>query len=318
MCSSKGHGMNIPPCPFIGACILTYNSEDIVVSCIQALKCALKDVRHEIVVVDNNSSDHSAAIVGQHYSDLKVIRSPVNTGYARGNNLGAGYLLECGCKYLAFINPDVTVRHDTLLRMQNVLADNSDAGCVGGVAIVNGDASRRCFRTKPTFVQKLWIYSEARDFPILRSWLATMTKSLEARHFMATLPSAQPVYAVSGACIMFPAEVFAKIGGFDEHTFLFQEELIISERLREAGYRVYGAPEVTYEHIHGHSVRARLLQPQWCFIKSEQYLLRTYYGWSLPKRASLGAIRCADLAAGAMVMGLNRLYKRLCSLLDRS
>jgi hypothetical protein len=310
--------MNSPPSPVIGACILTYNSEEVVLGCIQALKSALKDVLHEIVIVDNHSSDRSAAVVGRHDSELKLIRSPVNTGYARGNNLGARYLLECGCQYLVFINPDVTVRHDTLARMKDVLAENRDAGCVGGIAIIQGDASKKCFRSKPTFAQKLWIYSKARDFPGLRTWLAAMTKSLEARHFMATLPSAQPVYAVSGACIMFPAEVFAKIGGFDEHTFLFQEEFIISERLQAAGYRVYGAPGVTYEHQHGHSVRARVLHAQWCFIKSEQYLVHKYYGWSLPKRALLGTIRCADLAAEAVLVGLNRLYKRFRSPRERS
>ncbi len=294
----------------IGVCVLAYNSEDVLVNCIRALQDALRDGSHEIVIVDNNSADKSAAVVEQHYPELRVIRSPVNSGYARGNNIGARYLLEKGQKYIAFVNPDVTVLHDTLARMLAVLENYRDAGCVGGIAVVHGEPSERSFRTKPTLAQKLWLYSLAKDFPLLRDWFAAMTKSLESEHFVTLSGSAQPVYAVSGACILFPAAVFAHIGGFDEHTFLFQEEFIISERLQRAGYRIYGAPEARYDHLLGHSVRARLLRSQWCFIRSEQYLARAYYGWRLLKRSLVGLVRCVDLVAAAVVAGLNRLHKR--------
>ena len=303
-------GMEQTCLPVIGVCVLTYNSEEVILECLHAIERSLKDVSHETVVVDNHSNDCSASIVERHYPEIKVVRSRVNTGYARGNDLGAKYLVERGCKYIAFINPDVTVRQDTLANMESVLSEHSDAGCVGGIAISNGRVSKACFRTEPTFAERLWIYSVARDFPVVGMGLRGMIRRLEARHFIPTPPTAQPVYAVSGACIMFPADVFSRIGGFDEETFLFQEEFIISERLRREGYRVYGVPDGVYDHVHGHSMRTGPRRPRWCFIQSEQHLLRTYYKWSRPKRGLLWSFRCIDFAAGETVVGLIRLYKK--------
>jgi hypothetical protein len=275
------------------------------------VKEALKCVHHEIVVVDNHSSDNSVTIAEQQYGGptVKIISSPINTGYSRGNNIGARYLLERGCKYLAFVNPDVTVRADTLARMQDALTDNQDAGCVGGIAIISGRPSKGCFRTKPTFTEKFWLYSSARYFPVLHSWLSGITESLENRHLLPISSSVQPVYAVSGACIMFPADIFAEIGGFDESTFLFQEEFIISERLLRAGRKVYACPDAIYDHLLGHSVGVHPLRSYWFLIKSEQHLTRTYYKWSVPKRALMTAIRYADLAIGGAIADVRRLWR---------
>jgi GT2 family glycosyltransferase len=303
--------MNNPP--LVGVCILTYNSERVVAACIQSLKEALNCVPHEIVVVDNHSSDNSVAFAEQQYglSNMRTIRSPINTGYSRGNNIGASYLLERGCDYLVFVNPDVTVRPDTLAQMQVALSNNQDAGCVGGVAIIGGHPSKACFRTKPTFTEKFWLYSSARYFPVLHNWLRGITESMEIRHLLPIPSSVQPVYAVSGACIMFPSDVFAEIGGFDENTFLFQEEFIISERLLRTGRKVYGCPGAVYDHVLGHSVGVRPLRSYLFLIKSEQHLTRAYYNWSVSKRALMTAVRYADFAIGATITGARRLWRDL-------
>lgn len=292
-----------------GIVVLTYNSEGVVVDCIRKLKSALENVPHEIVVVDNASTDHSAEVVRAAFPDVRVLQAEKNLGYARGNNLG-GMELADSCSYLAFVNPDVGVERDTMEKMRQVLEEHSDAGCVGGVPLINGKRSRSCFRNKPTFIQKLVLYGTWRDLPILRRLLRNFASQMEKEHFVE-LTVTQPVYAVSGACLLFAADVYRRIGGFDEHTFLFQEEFIVSERLRRIGYAVYGRPDAVYAHAHGHSVRRRLLHAQRVFIHSEQYLIRTYYGWNWPLRASMLALRYLDWTLHACVVELNKVLKSL-------
>jgi GT2 family glycosyltransferase len=289
----------------MGVCVLTYNSEEVVAACIGALQKALAGVAHEIVVVDNSSSDRSTTLVEQCHPSVKILRSPTNGGYARGNNLGARQLLADGCRHLAFVNPDVTVQPDTLLQMWTVLDERRDAGCVGGVAAAEGRAFKGAFRTKPGIIEKLWLYSSMQYFPVMREWLKGVTASLESRHFL-TLMTTQPVYAVSGACLMFSAEVFGRVGGFDENTFLYQEEFIISERLKSAGYKVYGCPEAIYEHHLGHSTHANFVRSKSFFIKSEQYYLRNYYKCGMAVRLLVKAFRWVDLTAWTMLAFLKR------------
>jgi GT2 family glycosyltransferase len=242
----------------------------------------------------------------------KVIRCATNCGYARGNNTGARQLLADGCRYLAFVNPDVTVEAGTLSQMMAVLSERGDAGCVGGVAVAEGRAFEGAFRTKPAIAEKLWIYSSIRNFPFVRQWLKGMTQALESRHFLK-LATPQSVYAVSGACIMFPAEAFARAGGFDENTFLYQEEFIMSERLKGAGYKVYGSPEAIYEHHLGHSAHVNFVRSKTFFNQSEQYYLRTYYKCGIPIRVLVKVFRWADLKVWTTLMFLKRLLRRTSS-----
>jgi len=298
--------------PIFGVVILTYNSEEVIIQCVCAVKSALGAVSHEVVVVDNASQDDSAALVERTFTDVKVVRTGANLGYARGNNVGGRYLATRDCRYIAFVNPDVTVGPSTLQTMQDVADRYGDAGCIGGIAIHNGKRIERSFRTKPTYLEKIILYSNSRDLPLLRTILAGITKRLEKRHFIS-LNTTQPVYAVSGACIVFPCSAYKKIDGFDERTFLFQEEFIISERLRQVGLLVYGCPEATYEHIHGHSVGQRLLRAQRIFIDSEQYLIRTYYRWNWFQRGLMLIVRYLDWFMNACFVRINQVIKRIAS-----
>jgi GT2 family glycosyltransferase len=295
----------------IGVVVLTYNSADVVCRCVAALKSSLANRQSEIVVVDNNSSDDSAEVVKRAHSDVTVIQTGANLGYARGNNIGGRHLLTRGVQRIAFVNPDVLVGPDTLLEMERVLGEYQDAGCVGGLPVIRGQISERCFRNKPTTFEKLLLYSAAEEYlPILRTLLKPVVRKMHARHFVR-VETPQPVYAVSGACIMFPAAVYERIGGFDEATFLFQEEFIISERLLRLGLKAYACPSATYDHLHGHSVNRRPLWAARIFIDSEQHLLRSYYKKGLFLRSFFLVFRYLDWILNASIRTLSRQIKEI-------
>lgn len=78
---------------------------------------------------------------------------------------------------------------------------------------------------------------------------------------------------------MFRADAFREIGGFDEGTFLYEEEMISAERLRTKSWETILVPQATYKHAIGGSTDQMPYRRRLYFIASEQHLIRRYYRW---------------------------------------
>lgn len=269
----------------IGVCVLNWNAGDRLRDCIESIRSAVRDHVHTIVLVDNASTDGS--IESLQDRDIKIVRNSSNVGYARGNNVGAEHLLRDGCAYLLFVNPDVTISAGAVAALISGLNSDPAIGCCGGVSLTAGTTSPMNARTKPTVLEKLLLYG-----PFGRAF-----ERLRRRHFLdvATMSNATKVYAVSGACLMFKAQAFRSVSGFDEETFLYEEEFILAEKLKQQGWSTALSPSAIYEHIEAHSTGQIPNLRRIHFIRSEQYLLRTYYGRSRWLRAAFLIGRTLEL-----------------------
>jgi GT2 family glycosyltransferase len=255
----------------LGICILNWNAGAVLTDCVENLLEASKSFERELVVVDNNSSDASVAQLSARFPEVQVIANHSNLGYARGNNIGARHLLDRGCDLLLFANPDVIVSESALHALLRTLRNTPDAGCCGGLPMNSKGVSRAACRTKPSLFEKLVLYSPLSYIPI--------TRPLRRRHYLNpdSLSDGSPVFAVSGAMVLFRAAAFQQIGGFDEATFLYEEELIAAEGLAAAGWKTLVATSCRYFHWEAHSSRHMPYRRRLHFIRSEQYLLRRYY-----------------------------------------
>jgi GT2 family glycosyltransferase len=298
----------------IGVCILNYNSGAKSLECLASARLALAGYEHEIVVVDNASRDDSIDLLRTGAGTAVVLSNARNVGYAAGNNVGARHLMMRGCTFLLFLNPDVSCSSSTIDVLCHALRDTPRAGCAGGIAssAVPGVALA-CGRRKPSFHQKLILYGLLRMLPISRSVLAPLCSRLAKEHYVLAKVGEPPrqVYAISGACLMIPSSAFQDVGGFDEHTFLYEEELILSERLAARGWVVLACPSAVYVHEGGYSTKSLLLSTKWSFIWSEQYLVRVFYEWSMPTRLLLLAVRVSEWLMLLLVRGLLAM-KTLC------
>jgi GT2 family glycosyltransferase len=135
--------------------------------------------------------------------------------------------------------------------------------------------------------------------------------------FPEDLSDGQTVYAVCGACIAFRAEAFREIGGFDENTFLFEEEFIIAERLLMKGWVTVVTTSSRYFHLEGLSTVQTPYRRRLHFFRSENYLLRRYYGWNRAACALMRAYRFAELGAFCLYWPLTK-AKRLRAMLRRA
>lgn len=228
----------------IAAIVVSHDSAETLDECLARLRAA-RGVA-EIRVVDNDSRDGSVEIVQRHaLADPRVrfIANPDNPGFAVACNQGAG---DSHAPWLAFVNPDCLVEADSLARL-HAHAEALDGGLLGADLVDDAghrDAAAR--RRDPDFVAMLREPSRAR--------LGIQPEPANGL---------QVVDAVSGALMLMPRALFARIGGFDEGYRLHAEDLDLCRRVRYAGAVVACANDVRVVHVRGVSSRSRPVFVEW-------------------------------------------------------
>ncbi len=229
----------------IAAVVVSYRSASTLDDCLQRLRAA-QDVA-QIRVVDNGSDDGSLEIMQRHaVADPRVhfIANPDNPGFGVACNQGAA---DSDAPWLAFVNPDLRVEPDSLRRLR-LHAQSLGQALVGADLrdeddVADGAARRR----DPDFAAML------------------RAPSAGARLDVAPDPARalQEVDAVSGALMVVPRALFARIGGFDEGYRLHAEDLDLCRRIRQAGATVAVANDVGVVHVRGVSSRSRPVFVEW-------------------------------------------------------
>src|ERR1700693_1765371 len=113
--------------PLVSALVVSYNAKDLLLQCLQTF-FASADVPVEAVVVDNDSSDGSAAAVANEFPQATVLVQPKNMGYGRAANLG---LERCQGRFVLLLSSDVMVDPQSIGRLADFLLTRPDAGAVG-------------------------------------------------------------------------------------------------------------------------------------------------------------------------------------------
>ena len=86
--------------------IVTWNCKEYLRECLDSLEQYRKQPCAELIVVDNASTDGTPELVKHLYPDVILMESPVNLGFAKGNNIG---IKRSTGQYLCLVNPDVKV-----------------------------------------------------------------------------------------------------------------------------------------------------------------------------------------------------------------
>src|SRR6266853_1276338 len=146
-CPGVDNSQRMPdsPKPIVSGLIVSHNTKDLLLQCMRALY-ASADVPVEAVVVDNDSSDGSAAAVSTEYPQATVLIQEQNLGFGRAANVG---LERCTGRFILLINPDVTVDLQCVGRLADFMLTRPDAGAVGPrLLMADGSvdpAARRAF-----------------------------------------------------------------------------------------------------------------------------------------------------------------------------
>ncbi len=211
--------------------IITINYNGLKDTCELIETLPLEDESLEVIVVDNASKEDEASIIKKRYSQVKVIRSNQNLGFAGGNNLG---IKAAKGKYLFFINNDTLLRHQIsdIRHLINRLESSPKIGMV-------------CPK-----IRFAW-----GDNPIQFAGYTPLSRITMRNHAIGCgeqdngqYDTAHPTPYAHGAAMMVKREVIEKAGMMPEYYFLYYEELDWSMMIRRAGYDIWYEPACTIFH----------------------------------------------------------------------
>ncbi len=212
----------------------------------------------EIIVVDNASSDGSAAMVAAEFPSVRLIANTENRGFTGGNNQGIA--LARG-RYLFFLNPDTEIVGDALATMAAYLDAHPDVGAVGP-RLRYGDGSPQSSRRRfPTLLTALFESTPLAwhwpDNPWAR-WYRMEERTSGAKRQTSAVEDedaagGEEVDWLVGAALMTRRAVIEQVGGFDEGYFMYSEELDWCRRVKAAGWRIVFLPAAEIIHYEGKS-----------------------------------------------------------------
>ncbi|KPK87182.1 hypothetical protein AMJ80_12290 [bacterium SM23_31] len=225
--------------------IVSYNVKNYLEQALVSVQKALSGISHEIFVVDNASTDGSAAVVKEKFPGVMLIENEKNTGFARANNIA---VKRAAGEYISLLNPDTIVQEDTFSILLEAFSTYPEAGMVG-CKILNEDGSLQlsCRRSFPTpWVSLTRMLGLSKMFPNSR---------LFARYNMTYLDAdnIEEVDAVSGSFMTIRREILETVGFLDERFFMYGEDLDWCYRIKQAGWKILYYPKTSIIHFKGKS-----------------------------------------------------------------
>lgn len=206
--------------------ILTFNRKDHVLDCVQSVTHQNFEGDYEVIVIDNWSEDGSFEELKSKFSgfsNFKIVRPSKRIGIAAARNYG---LQLSEGRIVAFIDDDCIATKSWLNEINSVFEDEN-VGCVGGKITLLMVGIE-----KPS-----WVGKDIYGILGITSWGE----------------KSKDIYFPIGGNLAIRKELALKIGGFKEqlgpHSVkVFGEEISISNRVRESGYRVIYAPKAEVLH----------------------------------------------------------------------
>ncbi|MFO0469396.1 MAG: glycosyltransferase family 2 protein [Bacteroidota bacterium] len=231
----------------ISIVIVNYNVRFFLEQALQSVLKATADLSIQVWVVDNASSDDSIDMVKQKFPTVKIIENKENVGFARANNMA---LRQSNADYVLLLNPDTLLEESSLHKCFHFMENNPQAGALG-VRMIDGTGnflpeSKRGIPTP-------WV-AFCKTFGL--SALFPFSKQFNAYHlgFLSEFEIAEaPV--LSGAFMFIRMEALQKAGFLDEDFFMYGEDIDLSVRILQAGFKNYYFPETTIIHYKGESTR---------------------------------------------------------------
>lgn len=216
--------------------IVSFNAEAELIGCLLSLKKAPPLIDHEIIVVDNASSDGSVEAASA-FAGVRVVAMERNAGFAAANNAG---IRESTGDLLLLLNGDTIVPSGAIDRLVARLKSEG-AAAVAGPRLVDAHG-----RPELSFGPMISPLNEYRQKHRSAAWIARQT----ARE--------QFVDWVSGACLLVRRADGQEVGFLDERFFLYTEDVDFCHAIRRIGRKVLFTPAAEITHLKG---RSRASQP---------------------------------------------------------
>jgi len=242
----------------ISIIIINYNTFNITKQCIQSIIDNTRDVAYEIILVDNASTERNADVFKDIFPQIKLIKSPENTGFAKGNNLGIEQALG---EIILLLNSDTYFNENVLSKALTKFNMLSNIGFLGvKMKYPNGRVqfTARKFRSIGWEILDLF-----RFIPFLMPY-TVRARLMQGKYFKGDFD--MECDWLNGAFLMFNKSILERLPGqkLDERFFMYGEDHLWGFQLKQLGLINYFFQGTSLIHINNASTetskRIRLLQ----------------------------------------------------------
>ena len=252
--------------------VVNYNVRYFLEQSLHSVQKACFNIDSEIIVVDNNSTDGSRDFLIPLFPNVNFIWNETNVGFAKANNQAAAVAKG---DFILFLNPDTLLPEDCIEKCLHFFEKHKDAGAIG-IKMIDGTGkflkeSKRAFPSPLTSLFKL--SGLTRLFP---------RSKIFGRYHLGHLSENknQVVDVLAGAFMMVPKTVLEEIGTFDERFFMYGEDVDLSYRIQQAGYKNYYFSESTIIHFKGESTKRGSLNYVRLFYRAMSLFVKKHYSGS--------------------------------------
>jgi GT2 family glycosyltransferase len=220
--------------------IVAYNSEAFIGGCLQSVFDGRREVRQQVIVVDNASPDDGVELVRTKFPQVEMLEPGRNLGFAAGVNYGVRH---ADAEYILLLNPDTELRSGAVDEIVGFARRHPGHGLYGGRTL-RPDSSLEpssCWGEPTLWSMALFALGVTTMFPRNR-WLDPESLGSWQRD------SVREVGVISGCFLLASKAVWDELGGFDERYFMYGEDVDLSMRARARGYRPIICP--TAELVH--------------------------------------------------------------------
>jgi GT2 family glycosyltransferase len=215
------------PAPLVSIIIPAFNKWDYTFKCLMAVAANTRDVPHEVIVVDNASSDETVHALPL-LEGIRVQRNQQNLGFAKASNQGAAMARG---KYLLFLNNDTEPRPGWLAAMVKLVEAEPQIAMVGSKLLFPDG----------TLQHAGVVFSYAGPLPVTPF-------HLKYRHPADTSQELLSLRAVTAACMLVRPEVFRAVGAFDEGFVNGYEDVDLCLKVWKTGAKIVYTPESVVVH----------------------------------------------------------------------
>ena len=228
--------------PRLSIVIVSYNSRRDLDGCLGSLTERPPATDHEIVVVDNASTDGTVPWLRERWPGVRTIEAGGNLGFAKANNIG---IRQTFGALVLLLNPDTRVPAGAIDRLVAAL-EQSPTAAIAGPRIVDGNgraelSSGRMISPWAELRQKLLVVGSDRGLPGFTTLVDRMTRR------------SRTVDWVSGACLLARRQDLEAVGLLDERFFMYTEDVDVCAAVRARGRTVLFVAEAEIVHLRGRS-----------------------------------------------------------------
>lgn len=255
--------------------ILNYNTFKLTCDCVQSIITHTHEVPYEIVLVDNNSKECNPDDFLQRFPNIVLVKSPVNGGFAKGNNLG---ITHAKGDIILLLNSDTYLTEDAISKAATMLASLPKTGVLGvKMFYPAGGIQHTARRFRGIGWELLDLF---RFIPMLMPY-KKRAKLMLGKYFKSDFNTTCDW--LNGAFFMFPKAVLSALPGniLDERFFMYGEDHLWCWQIKQAGYDCFFYSETSIVHINnGSTSKQKQLQLLKVMMHNELAIMRARNkGW---------------------------------------